>query len=91
MWCKMIADIFGCPTVTLKTSEGAALGAAIHAGWTYCQVRGKPVGLDRLVRDFVKVDRKSRAEPNRESAAIYRELRAKQMDLTRKLAGAGYL
>src|SRR5262249_38211885 len=91
IWRKMVADIFGCPTVALKAAEGAALGAAIHAAWTFCQIKGKPVALERLVRDAVKIDKKSRAEPRKENQTLYRELRARQMDLTRKLAGAGYL
>jgi xylulokinase len=90
-WRKMVADIFGCPTVGLKVAEGAALGAAIHAAWTFCQIKGKPLPLERLVRSAVKVDKKTRAEPRKENQALYRELRARQTDLTRKLAGAGYL
>jgi xylulokinase len=35
VWRKIVADVFGYPTVTLKIAEGAALGAAIHAAWTY--------------------------------------------------------
>lgn len=31
VWCKMCADLFGYPVVTLPNSEGAALGAALQA------------------------------------------------------------
>jgi xylulokinase len=86
-----VADIFGYPVVALKVSEGAALGAAIQAGWTYCQVKGKPLALDELVSDAVKVDKKGRAEPRKENQTLYSELRARQTDLTRKLAASGYL
>jgi xylulokinase len=91
VWRKIIADVFGYPTVALKIAEGAALGAAIHAAWTYCQVKGKPIALERLVRDAVKIDKKSRAEPGKENRSFYRELRARQTDLTKKLAASGYL
>jgi xylulokinase len=30
-WCQILADIFGYPVVTMQSSEGAALGAAIQA------------------------------------------------------------
>lgn len=30
VWRQMCADIFGCPVVTMESSEGAALGAAIQ-------------------------------------------------------------
>jgi hypothetical protein len=54
-------------------------------------LKGKPVPLGRLVRNAVKVDKKSRAEPGRANQSIYAELRARQTDLTKKLAGSGYL
>jgi xylulokinase len=91
IWRQIVADVFGYPTVALKVAEGAALGAAIQAAWTYCQVKGKPVALDKLVRDVVKIDRKSRMEPDKENHALYLELRSRQSDLTRKLATGGYL
>lgn len=91
IWRRLVADVFGYPTVALKVAEGAALGAAIHAGWTYCQVKGKPIALERLVRSSVKIDKKTRTEPRRENQSLYRDLRARQTDLTKKLATAGYL
>ena len=91
VWRKIVADVFGYPTVALKVAEGAALGAAIHAAWTYSQVKGKPIALERLVRNAVKIDKRSRAEPRRENQSIYAELRARQADLTKKLATGGYL
>ncbi len=91
VWRQIVADVFGYPVVTLKVSEGAALGAAIQAAWTYCQVKGKPISLDKLVRDAVKIDKKTRAEPDKEDHALYAELRGRQTDLTRKLATGGYL
>ena len=91
VWRRIVADVFGYPTVALKVSEAAALGAGIQAAWTYCQVKGKPIAWQELVRDFVKVDKKSRAEPSKENQAIYTELRVRQTDLTRKLATGGYL
>ncbi|MFL6515285.1 MAG: xylulokinase [Chthoniobacterales bacterium] len=91
VWRKLIADVFGIPVAGLKVADGAALGAAIQAAWTYCHVKGKPIALEELVRGCVKIDRKTRAEPRKENQAIYRELRARQADLTRKLTAAGYL
>jgi xylulokinase len=91
VWARIVADIFGYSAVSLRVSEGAALGAAIHAAWTYCQVKGKPIALDILVRDAVKIDRKSRVEPRKENQSLYHELRTRQLDFTRTLATAGYL
>jgi xylulokinase len=91
VWRKIVADLFGYPAVALKVSEAAALGAAIHAAWAYCQVKGKPMGLDKMVRNAVKIDKKSRIEPGKEDQALYAELKAKQWDLTQRLATSGYL
>jgi xylulokinase len=91
VWRQIVADVFGYPTVALKVAEGAALGAAIQAAWTYCQVKGKPIALDKLVHSVVKIDKKSRAEPRKENQSFYQELRSRQIDLTRKLATSGYL
>jgi xylulokinase len=91
VWRQIVADAFGYPVVALKVPEGAALGAAMQAAWTYCRVKGKPVAMDQLARDAVKIDRKTRAEPNKEARELYVELQARQADLTRKLATGGYL
>lgn len=91
IWRQIAADVLGYPTVALKVNEAAALGAAIHAAWTYCQVKGKPVTLEKLVEDLVRVDKKTRVEPAKATRAFYGELLLKRIDLTRKLNTAGYL
>jgi xylulokinase len=91
VWRQIAADVLGLPTVALQVTEGAALGAAIHAAWTYCQVKGKPLALEKLVDDLVVVDKRTRLEPNKEAQAIYRELLLRQIDLTKKLKTGGYL
>lgn len=91
VWRQIAADVLGLPTLALRVTEGAALGAAIHAAWTYCQVRGKPVPLEDLVDTLVSVDKKTRLEPDKEARTLYAELLLRRIDLTRKLNTAGYL
>jgi xylulokinase len=91
VWQQIVADVFGYPVVALKISEAAALGGAIQAAWTHCQVKGRPVALEKLVRNLVKIDKKSRKEPRKNNRALYTDLRARQNDLTRKLAAGGFL
>ena len=74
IWRQIAADVLGLPTVALKVTEGAALGAAIHAAWTYCQVKGKPVPLEKLVDDLVVVEKKTRLEPDKDSRNLYGDL-----------------
>ncbi|HEV8422098.1 MAG TPA: xylulokinase [Chthoniobacterales bacterium] len=91
IWRQIVADALGLPTVTLKVTESSALGAAIHAAWTYCQVKGKPVSLEKLVDDLVGVEKDTRLEPIKESHELYRHLLLRYMDLTTKLKSASYL
>ena len=88
---QIVADIFGLPVIGFKMIEGGALGAAIQAGWTYCETKGEPRPLEKIVKSAVKTDRKTRAEPRKENQALDVELRGRHADLTRKLASSGYL
>ena len=90
VWRQICADVFGVPTVCLKSSEGAALGAAVQALWAYEHANGRPVKLTQLVERLVKLDEKTRSEPDEKSAALYKKLLARQTDLTRKLHASGY-
>jgi xylulokinase len=40
LWRQICADVFGVPTVCLKSSEGAALGAAVQACWAHEHANG---------------------------------------------------
>ncbi|HEX4668234.1 MAG TPA: xylulokinase [Chthoniobacterales bacterium] len=90
-WRQIAADILGFPTIALRVTEGAALGAAIQAAWTYCQVKGKPLSLEELVDELVVVEKKTRVEPAKNSSELYGELLLRRIDLTKKLKTAGYL
>lgn len=88
---QVVTDILGLPVIGFKVAERAALGAAIHAAWTYCQTKGQPIPLEKIVKLAVKTDRRTRAEPRKENQALYAELRGRHADLTGRLAGSGYL
>jgi len=90
LWRQICADVFGVPTVCLKSSEGAALGAAIQACWAHERANGKPAKLSQLTQRLVKLDSKTRSEPDKDAVDIYQHLLARQTDLTRKLHTAGY-
>ena len=91
VWRQIATDVLGIPTVALRVTEGAALGAAIQAAWTFCQVKGKPLSLEKLVDDLVRVDKKTRLDPGKEAREVYRELLQRRIDLTRTLKTAGYI
>ena len=91
VWRQICADVFGVPTVSLQSSEGAALGAAVQACWAAEAASGNPVQLPVLAERLVKLDEQTRCQPNRDSADLYQTLLARQTDLTRRLHAAGYL
>ena len=90
LWRQICANVFGVPTVCLKSAEGAALGAAVQACWANDLVNGRSVNLGQLTERLVKVDEKTRAEPEEETTELYQALLGRQTDLTRKLHAVGY-
>ena len=90
-WRQICADVFGLPTVCLKSSEGAALGAAAQACWQQESANGHRESLRAIVSRTVHLDEAQRCEPDKDRAKFYAELLARQTDLTRKLHAAGYL
>jgi xylulokinase len=89
-WRQICADVFGLPTVCLKSAEGAALGAAIQACWAHEHANGRLVTLGQLTERLVKLDESTRCEPDAKNVELYKGLQARQSDLTRKLHAAGY-
>ena len=87
VWRQICADIFGCRVVTLKESEGAALGGAIQAL--------AAVQTERTVTEWsnalVQVNPEEAAEPNTYPGFSYGDAMRQQVALTRHLAAGGFL
>lgn len=90
-WRQIVADSFNTPVLCLETAEGASLGAAIQAASVVLKESGTKTSITELCARLVTIDPSTRAEPNSTSAAFYAEQLERQLDLTRCLAGAGYL
>jgi xylulokinase len=86
VWRQMSADVFGVPVVGLATAEGAGLGAAIQAA--HANGQGS---YEALCEKYVALDESTRAKPDLEAAAMYRDKLDHQMALTNHLAAGGYL
>ncbi|MBE2202961.1 MAG: xylulokinase [Chthoniobacterales bacterium] len=67
IWRGICADVFGVPVVCLKSGEGAGLGAAIQAGWTF----GGSSDLSGICSRMVALDESSRVEPNAKNTELY--------------------
>jgi xylulokinase len=91
VWRQLAADVFGTPTVCLRSSEGAALGAAVQALWAREQAGGGSAGIAALTGRLVEVDAETRCEPDAGRAALYRERLELQARLTRDLRQGGHL
>ncbi len=73
-WRKIMASVFNTPVVAMATAEGAALGAALQALWCWHLQRGDRVKISDLTDAVVKIDKATRAEPQRDPVRIYRDL-----------------
>lgn len=70
VWRGICADVFGVPVVCLRSGEGAGLGAAVQAGWTFEGSRG----LAEICSRIVALDESTRVEPNAQATAAYAAL-----------------
>ncbi len=91
IWRQICADVFGVPTVCLASAEGAALGAAIQGAYASLTANGQQATFRELCEMNVKIDPKTRAEPNESNRQLYVNLLSRQSDLTRRMHNVGYL
>ncbi|MEO6848671.1 MAG: xylulokinase [Chthoniobacterales bacterium] len=86
VWRQICADIFGVPTVQ-AANEGAAFGAALHAGWTTTPDESLTAITDRLVH----VNEATRCLPRPEFAESYLKATQKSASLLAALRAGGQL
>jgi len=73
-WCQTIADIFAAETVPVE-GEGAALGAALHAAWSWHKAQNQTIDIKDIVRPFVVLDEKRRKYPIEAHKPVYQKQR----------------
>lgn len=91
VWCQICADVFGVSTVCLQSGEGAGLGAALQAGWTWNKENGSDAQLHEITERLVKVDESSRTQPDPSATGIYAEALERTARIRQALHGAGLL
>ena len=69
-WCQTIADIFSAKTTPI-ISEGAALGAAIHASWVWLNETGESVEIDQVCNKFISFNKNLMKTPRPEYQSTY--------------------
>jgi len=85
-WCQTIADIFEAETVPVE-GEGAALGAALHAAWTWSKSQNAGISLKEIVRPFIILDEKRRKQPIKANLPAYRKLSAMFEAISNRIRG----
>jgi xylulokinase len=73
-WRQIMADVFQVPVVAMQQDEGAALGGALQAAWCVSGLDGRLGSLAKLASRVVALDPKTRCEPRKAHAALYRDL-----------------
>ena len=73
-WRQIMANIFGVPVVGIAADEGAALGGALQAAWTWQNQNGQRTTLASLCAQAVSLDESTRCLPDRKAVAGYQKL-----------------
>ncbi len=89
IWRQICADVFGVPAICLQSGEGAGLGAAIQAGWTWNKENGSDAQLNEIAERLVKVDESSRTQPDAGATEIYAGALDRSARIRRSLHDAG--
>ncbi|MCC7519350.1 MAG: xylulokinase [Verrucomicrobiae bacterium] len=86
VWRQVMADVFDCEVIGMKTAEGAAYGAALQAWWCHDLAKGRSTRIADLTDRFVKTDPRTAAAPRAEAVRRYRDLQAIQDRAAKDLA-----
>lgn len=82
VWRETIANIFNCEVVPVK-GEGAALGAALHATWSYFKDRA----ISEIAEGFVILEEDERIKPTNKYVERYNDLKQIYMALSKRVRG----
>ncbi len=74
LWRQIIADIFNCSVVCLEEKESGAYGAALQALWCAQTAEGNTETIADITARFVRLDERSRCQPQPTIVARYEAL-----------------
>lgn len=86
VWRQILADVFDAEVVGLSTAEGAAMGAAIQAKWSFMLHQGERIRVQQITDALVKVDPSTRCQPRKVEVKRYRQLQEIHNQLSRACA-----
>jgi sugar (pentulose or hexulose) kinase len=82
VWREVIAHIFNCEVVPVL-GEGAALGAAIHAAWSYY----KDKDIEEIASPFIEIDESNRIKPDLKLVERYNEFKKIYLAVSKRIRG----
>ncbi len=71
VWRQILADVFNCEVVCVRSEEGAASGAAVQAIRAWHKHAGRIVGIDELCDRYIALDESTRNKPSPPAVKIY--------------------
>ena len=86
VWCQMISDIFDCQVIPV-IGEGAALGAALHAGWVWNNENGDKKKLSDIIAPFIIYEEHLRSTPQNKNVKIYENLKLLYSSISLRIRG----
>jgi xylulokinase len=86
VWCQMISDIFNCQVIPV-IGEGAALGAALHAGWVWNNENGDKKKLSDIITPFITYGEDLRSTPQNKNVKIYENLKLLYSSISLRIRG----
>jgi xylulokinase len=82
LWRETIANIFNCEVVPVL-GEGAALGAALHAAWSYF----KNQSIEQIIQGFIEIDHLNRSKPDPKVVQIYQHFKELYLAISKRIRG----
>jgi len=82
VWRETISNIFNCEVVPVS-GEGAALGAALHAAWSFY----KEKTIQEIADPFIILDESNRIKPNEKLVERYELLKQIYIAVSRRIRG----
>lgn len=84
VWRQIIADVFRCSVCVPSVTEAGALGCVIQAICCVAKASGKPIDIKEVCQKVVKIDEKTKCEPNQANVALYEKLFKEYLALDKK-------
>jgi xylulokinase len=81
LWREIAANVFDCPVVCPVQTEAGALGAALQAMWAHARSEGGKESLKDLCDRYIRLDAKSRVEPDPKKALRYGQVYRNYLEL----------